>query len=195
MKGIMKLSCAIFMVLLFACCNEKTSICFGEGYRLPVSIWNSFYPYQEGDEVVFQNDFGQSLVFKVDEMIVPSYDYDEEYYTYEYNCDHPYDSPMHSYVVVMKADNGYRIDLSEAGDGKENAIASFYVIINSKMAYKYKYEGNIADFDLTIGDTIPYRKHSGTVIEEPLDKVTHVRNQGLVSFYDIENQCVWNLVE
>lgn len=195
MKGIIKLSCTVFMALLFAGCNEKTSICSGEGYLLPLSIWNSFYPYQEGEEVVFHNDLGQTLVLKVDGMIVPSYDYDEEYYTYEYNCDHPYDSPMHSYVVVMKADNGYRVDLSETGDGKENAIASFYVIINSKRAFKYKFEGNIADFDLTVGDTIPYMKHGEAVVEELSDKVTHVRNKGLVSFYDIENQCVWRLVE
>ena len=193
MKNTRLLFCFMSLLLVSLLgCREKPEMCTHEGYHLPKYIWNDYYPYVEGQKVVFKNDQDETLVFEA--RLVNAPEHDDEYYTYEYICGQ-IGNPM-TYTVGLKAmdaDCKYEISLSEFGEGKEDALAKFYVNINNTSMFKYTFEGNVANLESSLGDTIPYQITMGDGCNQ--NSVCHVKGEGLVSFYDSEKQCIWHLAE
>lgn len=183
----------LFVFIVFTCCKEKPSLCTSEGYHLPKDIWEYYYPYADGQEVSFINSQGDTMTFRVRIINAPSYD--DEYYTFEYYCNHPFDSPADSYYILLTTDNGYNINLELFGGGKKNAVVSFSMIVNHQARYKFKYEGDVADFYSMLGDTIHLSDDSSIGMHELNSNTYQIKGKGLASFFDLKDNCVWHLIE
>lgn len=178
--------CHILLVtILFGVigCNKKTQFCTLSSRSISENLWNVYYPYSEGEIVVFENDEGDSLVFVV-ETIETNFD--------SCSCQFICDCPVFCEcicAVAMRSD-GFRIQF-----GVSNGRV-FGCVFSSPEWHNYFsmiYEGVYDSLEYGLGESIQYAEHENAISH--IKDVEHIRCKGLVSFYDIENQCVWRLVE
>lgn len=171
-----------------------------DGWHLP-KVVNEYLPYQEGQQLLFLNDNGDSLHFEVQEARL--LDYDSAHYTHVVNsCDYPTGLlvPCGEVCLVSlpetKTSFDYKkkgIELGFYGNGTSNGgIRQLWFMMASDMypsqgyIESEKYSGNVAD----LNDTICLKDDNAY---KPLNAKI-VKGKGLVSYEDKRDNGAWHLV-
>ena len=196
----MKRSIFFLLTALLIMCTgchkcEKIKI---EGWLLPKEL-NKYLPYEVGQNVVFMNEKGDSMVFKV--AYTKLLDYDTAYFSYTTNSCRPTGGVYPDYPVSLVYQpetpltygvKRLTINFSGTAYGEKGQYShvSFFLISDlydrQTILSSKGFEGDIA----ILSDTIPlyYHIESGTA-------AIVVKNKGLTSFYDTQTECKWTLQE
>lgn len=200
-------SILLIMMILFFGCGKKTEQCTYDAYRFPIRLWQAFFPYQTGQNLTFvteENDTLQAIV-----TFASNPPYNNEYYTFEESCglSNPLNNKASFHRVVVEMENGISIEMR--GED-ENAGVSRFTIATDDAAvhemrgidYSFNYYGysgtseqlasKIQEFEIAIGDTIRYELVG---MDDIVKNICHIKNKGLFGFYDVKNQCKWQLLE
>lgn len=160
-------------------------------YFISDNLVSPYYPYYTGQKIQFHNGEGDTLAYTVD--IKKEEGATQLHYGSEGLC-----KRIVSYFLLSK--NHYNITLkySNISESPLNTTFCFeccFQKTNSDRTEAYFFGdcGNDRYFKKHIGENIPYDNPSNN--RKLIRDIVHKKDKGLVSFYDVDNNCTWYLVE
>lgn len=188
MKKTIFFTLVVLMTLSFLVgCQKKVKLCTMTTPSLSENQWNMYYPYHKNQQVSFYNEDNDTLTFLVENT---SAIFDS--CTTTYPCGFPVDCVCRSFVVLKSLDDEQYIKISTSNGTSFGISFSFPRLwIES---YSFSYNGCIYSLEYALGDTIPYL-FVGEGNACHIKDVVHVKEKGLISFYDISRHCTWHLME
>lgn len=192
-------------VLALAGCTKKNNDCVWieyDAWHLP-KVVNEYLPYQEGQQLLFLHEYGDTLRFEV--RSVRLVDYDTAHYTYKTNPCYPTGDILESAMVqLIRMPESYLenqskqgIELQIYGAGTENGGISWleywmfpnmYPTFQNHNIHSERYNGDVA----LLGDTISMDRDNK---DDYMTNAILVKGKGLVSFHDDRDNGEWLLVE
>lgn len=174
---------ALFMVG----CHKKVKLCTMTCPSLSESLWNMYYPYDKNQQVSFYNEDDDTLTFSVENISVV---FDSCITTY--TCGFPVNCVCRSFVVLKSLDDEYYIKIGTSNGTGFGISFTSPQLWNESFAFSYY--GCIDSLEYALGDTISYI-FVGEGNASHIKDVFHVREKGLISFYDVSHLCTWRLIE
>ena len=168
-------------------CHKKVNLCTMTCPSLSENQWNMYYPYHNNQRVSFHNENNDTLTFLVE---TTSAVFDS--CTTTYTCGFPVNCVCRSFVVLKALDDEHYIEISTS-NGTGFGISFMSPQLWSE-SFAFSYYGCIDSLEYALGDTISYL-FVGEGNASHIKDVVHVREKGLISFYDVSHLCTWRLIE
>lgn len=168
----------------------------GHRWMLPKEL-NDYLPYQIGEQLLFLNEYGDSLRFEVQN--VDLLDYDNAYYEYTWNPCYPTGMLYEYGVALVKTPPTYLSDryglqqinlefggTASGGNGQNVNVTFFFrsdMYDRQDMASSESQSGDVQ----SLSDTLVMR--NGRYVSEAVV----VKSVGLVQYNDTRDNCTWCL--
>ena len=196
------------IAVLCLCQCSRVPFCF----NVPQDFWNDYFPYQEGQTVTFQNEYGETKTFVVENVYV-NFGIYEPFAT---DADPNLHCRSGASVKLVDGDDAIRIYFSMLSKSYEKEkyffdyTVSFYHLqdVISGLLEKYNVQdftniqyGKVQSLYNLYGVTVEFEKedYSGGfpdhVCPDNLSDVKCERGRGLLQFHDKDKGCTWRLVE
>ena len=176
----MKKLLILIIIFIMYSCDKSYYYTFADKELLA-----EYYPYKEGESVCFVNELSDTIVYTVDKICDSVF-----------LCDSKYDGlSTASYRYVLNSHTKGEIELSvesisaESNEGTNTFKVKFYQNSECSVFYKKIYgdENNCWD---KLEDTVFYEYNADNKIKD----LIHVKNKGILSFYDSSNDSQWILI-
>lgn len=184
MKRIITAILITMTIIMSVGCKEKSENCNHSFscYALKEEIWKKYYPYQAGQDLVFANQFGEELLFHVDSILKCP---DEYYITFD--CDQPVECAAVK-TVYLHSSTGLLVEMTNENEKLFSIVFAELDLWEQPLYYICETTDGM---ESAIGDTIVYTNtHTAHI-----NNVVQIKYTGVSTFYDVDHQCTWNLVE
>jgi len=167
----------------------------GHSWMLPKEL-NDYLPYQIGEQLLFLNEYGDSLRFEVQN--VDLLDYDNAYYEYTWNPCCPTGMLYEYGVALVKTPPTYLSDRyglqqinldfggTANGENGQNVNVTFFFRSDMYDRQDIASSGSQSGDVQSLGDTLVM---SGRYVSEAV----LVKSVGLVQYNDTRDNCTWRL--
>ncbi len=198
---------ALVLVIAVLCLCQCSRVPFC--YNVPQDFWNDYFPFEEGQTVTFQNEYGETKTFVVEDVYVNFGLY--EPYTDDADPD-PHCS-SHASVGLSDGEDALRMYFSMHSDSykKEKYVFAYtlrfdfsqdalpgteYEWWKKTQEFTNQQYGNIRSLYKLFGETVEFEKESyGGESPDNIYDVKCVSGKGLSEFSEKKKGCTWKLVE